>query len=72
MRHTTSRLLFIGFVALFLVMVSGNITTVNADLSDPIADTKLSVLVTLDGMNFLDYNLTHAMPINMAAAPVTM
>jgi hypothetical protein len=65
MRHTTSRLLFIGFVALFLVMVSGNITTVNADPSDPIADTKLSVLVTLDGMNFLDYNLTHAMPINM-------
>jgi hypothetical protein len=65
MRHTTSRLLLIGFVALFLVMVSGNITTVNADPSDPIADTKLSVLVTLDGMNFLDYNLTHAMPINM-------
>ncbi|MFW9833982.1 MAG: hypothetical protein ACFFEK_08315 [Candidatus Thorarchaeota archaeon] len=65
MRHTTSRLLFIGFVTLFLVMVSGNITTANADPSDPIADTKLSVLVTLDGMNFLDYNLTHAMPVNM-------
>lgn len=67
MRHSPSRLVFIGLIALALVILPGSITTVDAQTSNPIADSKLSVFVTLDGMNFYDYNQTNPMPINMEA-----
>ena len=68
MRHSPSRLLFIGFMALFLVTMAGSITTADAQTSDPIEDGKLSVLITLDGLNFFDYNLTNPLPLNMDEA----
>ncbi|MFW9806112.1 MAG: hypothetical protein ACFFFK_05230 [Candidatus Thorarchaeota archaeon] len=67
MRHSPSRLVFIGLMILVLVMLPGNITTVDAQTSNPIADSKLAVYVTLDGMNFYDYNQTNPMPINTEA-----
>ncbi|MGY5855672.1 MAG: hypothetical protein RTS72_03675, partial [Candidatus Thorarchaeota archaeon] len=68
MRRSPSRLLFIGFMALFLVTMAGSITTADAQTSDPIEDGKLSVLITLDGLNFFDYNLTNPLPLNMDEA----
>ncbi len=68
MRHSPSRLLFIGFIALFLVTMAGSITTADAQTTDPITDGKLSVLITLDGLNFFDYNVTNPLPLNMDEA----
>ncbi len=55
-------------MALFLVTMAGSITTVDAQTSDPITDGKLSVLITLDGLNFNDYNETNPLPLNMDEA----
>ena len=48
--------------------MAGSITAVDAQTSDPIEDGKLSVLITLDGLNFFDYNLTNPLPLNMDGA----
>ena len=69
MRRSPSRLLFIGFMALFLVMMVGSITTTDAQTfpDDFLHDDKLYVLISLDGMNVLDYDLDNPLPLNMDA-----
>ena len=53
---------------MFLVTTVGSIITTDAQTTDPITDGKLSVLITLDGLNFLDYNETKPLPLNMDEA----
>ncbi|MFW9962857.1 MAG: hypothetical protein ACFFCX_04805 [Candidatus Sifarchaeia archaeon] len=69
MRRSPSRLLFIGFMALFLVILVGNITTTDAQVypDDFIHDDRLYVYIALDGMNFKDYSLGDPLPLNMEA-----
>jgi hypothetical protein len=55
-------------MALFLVTMAGSITTTDAQTTDPIEDGKLSVFITLDGLNFFDYNITNPLPIKMDEA----
>jgi hypothetical protein len=69
MRHSPSRLLFIGLMALFLVTMVGSITTADAQVypDDFIHDDRLFVYISLDGMNIKDYSLGTPLPINMDA-----
>ena len=70
MRHSPSRLLFIGFMFLFLVTMAGSVATTDAQgvyPDDYLSDGTLSVYFSLDGMNVLDYTLNHSLPINMDA-----
>ncbi|MHA3962889.1 MAG: hypothetical protein AM325_005040 [Candidatus Thorarchaeota archaeon SMTZ1-45] len=56
-------------MALFLVILVGNITTTDAQEypDDFIHDDRLYVYVALDGMNLKDYSLGVPLPINMEA-----
>ncbi|MGD9397807.1 MAG: hypothetical protein PVJ05_15330, partial [Candidatus Thorarchaeota archaeon] len=70
MRHSPSRLLFIGFMFLFLVTMAGSVTKTDAQgvyPDDYLTDGTLSVYFSLDGMNVLDYDSNTSLPINMDA-----
>ncbi len=70
MRRSPSRLLFIGFMTLFIVMMAGSVTTTDAQgvyPDDYLSDGTLSVYFSLDGMNVLDYSLNDSLPVNMDA-----
>jgi hypothetical protein len=74
MRHSPSRLLFVGFLAFMFVMMAGNITTADAQGAYPtdyISDGTLSVYFSLDGMNVKDYAIDTPLPINLEA-PMTL
>lgn len=74
MRRSPSRLLFIGFMALFLVTMVGSVNTTDAQgvyPGDYITDGTLSVYISLDGMSVSDYALGTPLPLNMDA-PMTL
>ncbi|MFX1560576.1 MAG: hypothetical protein ACFFBL_08300, partial [Promethearchaeota archaeon] len=69
MSRSPSRLLFIGFMALFVVIIIGSIASTNAQTfpDDFLHDDKLYVYISLDGMNVLDYDINNPLPLNMEA-----
>jgi len=70
MKRSPSRLLFIGFMALFLVMMVGNYATpVDAQSfpDDFINDGRLYVYAALDGNNLKEYDIDNPITINMEA-----
>lgn len=69
MRHSPSRLLLIGFMALFLLTMMGSITTTDAQTypNDFINDGTLFVYVSLDGINLKEKSLEDPLAINMEA-----
>ncbi|MBY8996296.1 MAG: hypothetical protein KGD60_01095 [Candidatus Thorarchaeota archaeon] len=69
MCRSPSRLIFIGFMALFLVTMVGSVTSVDAQVfpGDFIEDGTLFVYVALDDMNIKDYSVGTPLPLNLDA-----
>ncbi|MFW9786539.1 MAG: hypothetical protein ACFFE2_00725 [Candidatus Thorarchaeota archaeon] len=69
MRHSPSRLLFVSFITLFLVMMVGSVNTTDAQVfpDDFIEDGTLFVYAALDDMNLKDYGPGNPLPINLDA-----
>jgi len=71
MRRSPSKLLFFGFMTLFLVLLVGGFATNTTTAQDPdfptdfVNDSTLFVYAGLDGYNVKDSNSSNPIPINM-------
>ncbi|MFX1483407.1 MAG: hypothetical protein ACFFCP_09480 [Promethearchaeota archaeon] len=69
MKRSPSRMLFVGFMALFLVLMIGTATTVHAQFPDADwindAQDRLHVFITLGGENLKHYDIDNPLTIDM-------